>query len=82
MSNELDIFTEQIKKSPILDFYFILNCIDILNYVVFVVLCSLIDVYMIVKLKKVSIAKSKVLNNSKRWILKTLKRKATSSKTH
>jgi hypothetical protein len=54
ISNELDIFTVCVQKSAILDFYFIFSAIsDLVNYVVFVFACIIIDVVMIVKLRSV-----------------------------
>lgn len=65
-SNEYDIFTINLKKSPFLDFYFVFNSIvDIINYVVFVGIIFAIDIYMIVRLRKVLENKmciSKLLN--------------------
>lgn len=53
-SNELDIFTNDIQKSAILDFYFVFSCIsDLVNYVMFVVISVIIDVCMVLKLKRI-----------------------------
>lgn len=53
-SNELDIFTDSIHKSAILDFYFVFSCIsDLINYVVFVIASVIIDVCMVLKLKSI-----------------------------
>lgn len=60
ISNELDIFTIDIAKSSFLDFYFIFNSIsDFLNYVGFFILCVIIDVGMLVSLRKVLTEKAK-----------------------
>lgn len=65
-SNEFDILTVNVYKSPILDFYFVFNSmIDLINYGVFVLANIAIDVYMIVRLKRVLKGKiyiSKLLN--------------------
>ncbi len=48
MSNELDIFTFFVEKSPILDFYFIFSAIsDLFNYILFVLVCMTIDIVII-----------------------------------
>ena len=55
ISNEWDIFTVNDKKYHSLeDAYFIVNSIsDIINYVVFVLICVVIDILMVHELRKV-----------------------------
>ena len=56
ISNEQDIFSKSFKKDHAIlsDAFFIINSIsDIVNYVIFVFVCSAIDVDMIVILKKI-----------------------------
>ena len=50
--NELDISTPFASLPFILHFYMIFNCIsDLINYLVFVILCFLVDLKMLLKLK-------------------------------
>ena len=55
ISNEWDIFNVDRKKSHTFDdAYFIMNSIsDIINYVIFVLICVFIDIYMVVELRQV-----------------------------
>ena len=55
ISNEWDIFDANQKQSHIFDdAYFIVNSIsDIINYVIFVLICIFIDIYMIFQLRQV-----------------------------
>jgi hypothetical protein len=55
ISNEWDIFEIFRKKSHIFDdAFFIVNSIsDIINYVLFVLICVIIDIYMVVQLRNV-----------------------------
>ena len=50
--NELDISTPLVILPRIMDFYRIFNCIsDLINYLVFVIICFLYDLKMLLKLK-------------------------------
>ena len=55
ISNEWDIFNFNKKKSHTFDdAYFIMNFIsDIINYVIFVLICVFIDIYMVIELRQV-----------------------------
>jgi len=68
LSNEYDIFNYYIDKPSFLEAYLIVNSIsDILNYIVYVIICLIIDIFMVVKLRSVledKKLKSKVLKNS------------------
>jgi len=68
LSNEYDIFNYYIDKPSFLEAYLIVNSIsDILNYIVYVIICLIIDIFMVVKLRSVleeKKSKSKVLKNS------------------
>jgi len=51
ISNEYDIFNPYIDKSLFLEAYLIVNSIsDIINYIVYVIICFVIDIFMVVKL--------------------------------
>ena len=65
MSNEWDILsTYMIHKTLLFDIFFIINSIsDIVNYVVFVLICLFVDIYMVVKLHKILVDKMKKLEN-------------------
>ena len=53
ISNELDIFQFRNNPSRFEDFYFIFNSIsDLVNYLVFVVICIVIDICMVVQLRR------------------------------
>jgi len=52
ISNEFDIINYDIKKPSFFEAFFIVNFIfDILNYMILVIICSIIDIYMVVKLR-------------------------------
>ena len=53
ISNEWDIFSIDVKKSHTFDdAYYIMNSIsDIINYVIFVLICIFIDIYMVHELR-------------------------------
>ena len=58
MSNELNI--AQGESNSFNDVYFIFNAIsDLVNYLVFVVICVMIDIFMVLKLRRVLAVKSK-----------------------
>jgi hypothetical protein len=79
ISNEWDIFNVYIKSSHTLDdAFFVVNSIsDITNYVLFVLICFIIDIYMVVQLRKVMSEKmqkiKKLYANSKSKIDSTKK---------
>ena len=53
MSNEMDIIQASIVSSRFVDFYFVFNSIiDMVNYFVFVVICVVIDICMVVQLRR------------------------------
>jgi len=66
--NEFDIFNHHVNKPTFLDGFFIVNSLfDILNYVVSMIICMIIDIVMVVKLRTVleeKKAKSKKLKTS------------------
>jgi len=58
--NDNDIFNSYIEKPAFLDAFFIINSIsDILNYIVYVIICFIVDIYMIIKLRAVLEEKTK-----------------------
>jgi len=66
ISNEFDIFNKYIVKLSLLNAFYIVNSIsDILNYIASVIICLIIDIFMVVKLRAVlneKKSKSKTLN--------------------
>jgi len=66
--NEFDIFNHHVNKRSFLDGFFIVNSLfDIINYVVSMIICMIIDIVMVVKLRAVleeKKAKSKKLKTS------------------
>jgi hypothetical protein len=56
ISNEFDLFVTDYKTNENINLthaYFIINSIsDIINYVIFVIVCAILDVYMVIRLKR------------------------------
>lgn len=53
ISNEWDIFSSDFTKSGLRDAYFVLNTInDLINNIVFVFVCSGIDIFMVVRFRR------------------------------
>jgi len=72
ISNEFDIFNYLIDKLSYLDAFFIVNSIsDIFNYIVNLIICLIIDIFMVVKLRAVL--------NEKKSKSKTLKVSSSNS---
>ena len=60
MPNEMDILLTSPYSSRFIDFYFTFNSIsELVNYLVFVVICIIIDICMVVKLRKTLNEKNK-----------------------
>lgn len=54
VSKEFDLLTPYLSKSAFFDFYFVYNCMsDLVNYVLFVAICFVIDLVTVIKLKRV-----------------------------
>jgi len=66
--NELNVFNFKESKTSLRDAFFIINSIsDIFNYIVYVIICLIIDIFMVIKLRTVlneKKAKSKSLKTS------------------
>jgi len=78
ISNQFDIFNNDIYKLSFLEAFFIVNSIsDILNYVVNVIICLIIDIFMVVKLRTVLNEKK---NKSKSLKVSSSSQKNTDSK--
>lgn len=72
ISNELDIFTADVDKSSILDFFFVFDCIsNLINYVVIVFLTFVIDLVMMRLLRttlKEKLARLKTLSTTQQTL--------------
>ena len=74
ISKEMDIITKSRITSIFADFYFTFNSIsDLINYLVFVVICIIIDVCMVVQLRRILNEKSKKSESLNQKLIETKK---------